>query len=188
VTFRVAFYLDENTYKVEVGEPGALVFDNPEELAEFKERTEDKLRMMSDEEREEWKERVQPFEKLGERFSKQFELPSGVVFGGIYTPQYGEMITPDYDDESDVLLGVDFDQAGMDDGEARAAQRRVYSYVFANGMAEHTVIWLVDESDPEEGFTIEIEPLSGAVHLHGELIDWEDSYDFVPSEGPELSL
>ena len=56
----------------------------------------------------------------------------------------------------------------------------------ASGQAEHAVIWIHSEGDDSDGYTIEVEPLSGAVKLHNELIDWEDSYDFVPDEAPDL--
>jgi len=49
------------------------------------------------------------------------------------------------------------------------------------------LIWITeDEDDPEEGYTVEVEPLSGKVHVHGELIDFEDSFEWVPDEGPDL--
>lgn len=183
VTFRVVYFIDEDAYKVEVGEPGALIFSDTEEMAEYKQRVTDRLKLMSEDELKEYKERRQPFESLGARFTERFELPAGTVFGGIYTPQYGEMISKDSDDRDGVLLGID---VGEEMSHGKMEQRRVYSYVFGNGFTEHTVVWIVDEDDPTDGFTIEVEPMSGGVRLHGELIEWEDSYDFVPEEGPDL--
>ena len=168
VTFRIAYDLKGNTYKVEVGESGSLIFDDAEKRAEFEEDERRKIALMTEDEKREHLSKRQPFETLGARFKTQFELPRRTVFGGVYTPQYAEMITPEDVADDDELPGV------------------VYSYIFPNGQAEHTVVWLVDEYDAEDGFTIEIEPLSGSVHLSGELTDWQDSYDFVPDEGPSL--
>ena len=114
VSFRIGYDLDNNTYTIEAGEPGALIFDNPDD-------------------REEWEDQL--------------------------------------DDEGNVV-----------------GKQRIWTYIFPNGFTEHTVIWVVDADEPENGYTVEIEPLSGAIHLHGELVDWDDSYDFVPDEGPELAL
>ena len=168
VTFRIAYDLRQNTYEVQVGESGALIFDDATKREEFEEDMRRKVALMNDEEKAEFRRRRKPFETLGARFKTKFELPRRTIIGGVYTPQYEEMITIDDLDDDDEIPAV------------------VYSYIFPNGQAEHTVVWLVDEYDHEDGFTIEIEPLSGAVHLSGELIDWRDSYDFVPDEGPTL--
>ncbi|MCB9674192.1 MAG: hypothetical protein H6737_03695 [Alphaproteobacteria bacterium] len=168
VTFRVAYDLRSNTYEVQVGEPGALIFDNPRAREEFEEDLNRRLALMSEEEKAEFQSKRKPFESLGARFKTKFELPRNTVIGGVYTPQYGDMVK-----REDV----------MDDEDAEG---KVFSYIFPNGQAEHAVIWIVDQYDDEDGFTVEIEPLSGSVHLHRELIDWEDSYDFVPNEGPDL--
>lgn len=168
VTFRVAYNLKASSYQVEVGESGTLIFDDAERRAEFEEDERRKIALMDDDEKREYQSKRQPFENLGARFKTKFELPRRTVIGGVYTPQYAEMVS-----REDV----------MDDEDASGI---VYSYIFPNGQAEHTVVWLVDEFDAEDGFTIEIEPLSGSVHLTGELKDWQDSYDFVPDEGPTL--
>ncbi|MEZ4322765.1 MAG: hypothetical protein R3F61_35180 [Myxococcota bacterium] len=168
VTFRIAYNLRAGTYEVQVGEPGALIFDNPRAREEFEEDLDRRTRLMSEEEKAEFAQKRKPFESLGARFKTQFDLPSSTAFGGVYTPQYGEMIKPGDLDEDDEGTGI------------------VYSYIFPNGQAEHAVVWLVDSEDDEDGFTVEIEPLSGSVHLSSELVDWRDSYDFVPQQGPDL--
>jgi hypothetical protein len=147
------------------------VASTPEARKEFEEETARKLRAMNDEERALYKQKHdQPFEMLNAEGKMEKRLPRGVRFGGVFTPQYGEMVEPD---------GKERDE---DDEEPQV----VYSYLMSNGFSEHTVVWLVDAGNPDDGWTLEIEPLSGAVHLHGELIDWRDSFDFVPDEGPNL--
>ena len=166
VTFRVAYNLRQSTYEVQVGDPRALIHTTVEEREEYESRLKRRLELMSDEERQAYQSKLKTFTQLDARFKSNFVLPSGTVFGGVYTPQYGEMVKPsDLDEDDDGI---------------------VYSYIFANGQSEHAVILLVTEGDEEDGFTIEVEPLSGAVKLHGEVIDWKDSQDFVPSEGPNL--
>lgn len=166
VTFRVAYNLRTNTYEVQVGDPKVLIHTDPQKREEFEDMVRRRMDQMSDAEREEFLGKRRQFQKLDARFKTAFELPSGTVFGGVYTPQYEEMMRPDDLDE-------DFD--GI-----------VYSYIFANGQSEHAVILMVTEGDEDDGYTIEVEPLSGAVRLHGEVIDWEDSHDFVPDEAPDL--
>ena len=167
VTFRISYNLRAGTYEVQVGEAGALIFDSVEAREDWEEAEKRKIALMNDEELAAHAHERKRFQNLAARFKTKFELPSQTVFGGIYTPQYGEMVTPD-------SLGED------DEGI-------IFSYVFPNGQAEHTVVWLVNELDEEDGFTIEVEPLSGSVKLTGELVSWEDSYSFVPTEGPDLS-
>lgn len=166
VTFRVAFNLRSNTYQVEVSDTQALIHTTSDEREEYEDYVERRLDVMTDEERAEFTRQSNAFSSLEARFKSKFELPAGTVFGGVYTPQYGEMVMRDELDEDDEGI--------------------VYSYVFANGQSEHAVILLVSEDDVEDGFTIEVEPLSGAVRMHGEIIDWEDSFSFVPDEAPDL--
>ena len=63
-----------------------------------------------------------------------------------------------------------------------------YTYIFPNGFAEPTFVRIVDEDDDEDGFTLEVEPLSGRVLLHEEEVELEDKMDWLPEEGPELDL
>jgi hypothetical protein len=45
---------------------------------------------------------------------------------------------------------------------------------------------IVDADDPEDGWTIEVEPLTGKVNLEPEIVDPEESLSWIPDEGPEL--
>jgi prepilin-type N-terminal cleavage/methylation domain-containing protein len=172
VTFRVVFDLGTNEFHVEVGEGAALIFDDPEKKAEWEEAERRKVALMDERELAEYKTREQPFDKLGARFQTEFHLPSGLKIAGIYTPQYGRMMTLD-----------DLEQmaAESDDG----VPPKIYSYVFPNGMSEHTIIWL-REGDSDDGWSVEVEPLSGNVTLHETLVPWQDAFSWVPDEGPEL--
>lgn len=170
-TIRIIYYLNDDRYVVEAGDAYALIASGPEEREDFERQERLKLAAMDEDEKKEYRSRKRShFNKLEDK-QTEFELPRGVTFGGVYTPQYEEMVTPDPDWELD----------HEDEGELK-----VRSYIFANGVSEHTVIWLVDRKNPDDGWTIEVEPLSGRVRLHGELVDWRDSYDFVPEEGPDL--
>lgn len=171
-TFRIAYHLDANAYQVEVGDPDVLIFDNPEDRIEYEEDLEDLLDAFDEDDPDRPEDPTSSFQKLQDRFGARVELPRGTRFGGVYTPQYEDMMEP-----SGVDPEVDPEEAVV-----------VYSYIFSTGFTEHTVVWLVDEDDPESGYTVEIEPLSGRVHLVGELRSWEDRFDFVPTAGPELEL
>lgn len=173
VTFRIAYHLDGNYYQIEVGDPNTLIHASPEAREDYEEEVEDKLRRYTQREIEEGEadEEVgeDKFQALQARFNTKVELPRGSRFGGVYTAQYEEMVEPsgaEEEDPEDPLIA--------------------YSYIFSNGYAERAIVQVVSKRKPEDGYTVEIEPLSGRVHLHGELIDVEDAYDWVPDEGPEL--
>ncbi len=119
-----------------------------------------------------WKKsRRQAFETLGKQGRTEVQLPGGVQIGGVYTPQYGRIVKP-----GDTLS----EQTDED------APTEVYSYIMNNGFTEHTLVWLVKDNDPDDGWTVEVEPLSGRVHLHGELLDLYDVQKRIPDEGPSL--
>ena len=61
-----------------------------------------------------------------------------------------------------------------------------YTYIFPNGTVEYTLIRIVSEDDPEEGYTIEVEPVSGRVNIMEEERRPEDATSWLPDEGPEL--
>jgi hypothetical protein len=44
----------------------------------------------------------------------------------------------------------------------------------------------VDNDDPEDGYTIEVEPISGKVSVTTELVDPRQSMTWRPTEGPQL--
>lgn len=167
-TFRVVYDLQANAYKVEVGESRAIIYSSPEQRERYETELKQRIALMDEKELAEFHQRNKPFEQLQTHFNSTHELPAGVRLYGVYTPQYGKMIT-------------------LDDIDPKAEEPlTILSYVFANGFSEHTVIWLVDEKNREDGWTIEIEPLSGRIHLYGELIDWQDSQELVPQAGPSL--
>jgi type II secretory pathway pseudopilin PulG len=169
VTFRIAYHLDEGYYQIEVGDADTLIFDDPEKRIEYEEEQEDRLSAFTDEEDQ---PQESAFETLQDRFNAKRELPRGTVFRGVYTPQYGELVTA-----SGLDIEVDPDDAVV-----------VYSYIFGNGFSEHTIVQLMDEDDATSGYSVEVEPLSGRVTLFGEFIDHEDRFDFIPEEGPELEI
>ncbi|MBX2796245.1 MAG: prepilin-type N-terminal cleavage/methylation domain-containing protein [Myxococcales bacterium] len=172
LTFRIAFHLEQDRYVVESGEPGALISATPDEREAFEEETREKLRLMDEEMRVAWlRSRRQPFESLGKHGQMEFDLPAGVKLGGVYTPQYGRMVKPG----DDVGGGADEDDP-----------LKVFSHVMNNGFVEHTLIWITSAGDDDDGWTVEVEPLSGVVHLHGELVDVYDIKDDVPDDGPSL--
>jgi hypothetical protein len=169
VTFRIAYHLDEGYYQIEVGDADTLIFNDPEKRIEYEEEQESRLSAFMDEED---RPQESAFEALQDRFNAKRELPRGTVFRGVYTPQYGELVTA-----SGLDIEVDPDDAVV-----------VYSYIFGNGFSEHTIVQLMDEDDPTSGYSVEVEPLSGRVTLFGEFIDYEDRFDFIPEEGPELEI
>lgn len=167
-TFRLIYDLDANTVKVEVGLARAVIYTDSDQRERYEQELSRRLALMDDEERAAYERRRQPFEKLQANFKDTYEMPYGLEIGGVYTAQYGKMMTKDE----------------LPDGEGET--RQIFSYVFPNGFTEHTVIWLTERADPESGWTIVVEPLSGNVHLHGELIEWEDTIEDIPDEGPGL--
>lgn len=177
VTFRVAFDFDQNSYTVEVGDPDTLVFGSPEEREAFDDQIEDELKRYTQREieeggAEEVLEKRGTFEGLIDpALEGPVKLPEGTVFGWVWTPQYGEPMTGERDarDEED-------------------APNVAYAYIFPNGLTEHTMVRLVDAEAPEDGVTLEFEPLSGRVILHDEDLDPGDVTSWLPTEGPELTL
>ncbi len=179
VTFRVVYFLDQARYTVEVGDPETLVFTTPEARAEFEEQIEDDLKRYTQREIDEG-EAGDVTDKLG-RFAGlsdpalegTVELPHGVAFNWVWTPQYDEPVEPS--DEP-----PDLDELEENPGQV------VYSYIFADGTAEQTLVRIADVDDEDDGYTLEVEPLSGRVTLHDEVLDYEDLLEWLPEEGPEL--
>lgn len=185
VTFRIAYNLDARTYKIEVGDPDTLVFTDPEEREEAEEERLEKMARFTDRELEEGAAEElmgNRFDGLdGEAFRDEVELPGNTYFAWVWTPQYEEPI----ESSIDWVAGEEFDP---DEADPDAPQTIVYSYIFPNGHTEHTVLRIASIDDPEDGFTLEVEPMSGKVHMHTEPFDYEDSLDWVPDEAPELGL
>lgn len=173
ITFRITFDLSSNAYKVEMGEPGAMIFADPEARERGLQELETRLKLMDEDALARYQQSQKPFERLEEaveELNQATELPPGIRLYGVYTPQYGRVTIDDFD---------------ADDEDMKKSPL-VSSHIFANGFSERTIIWIVDADDTTDGFTIEVEPLSGRVHLHGELLDPEDLTDWVPREGPGL--
>ncbi len=178
VTFRVAYNLDAGTWKLEAGDPNTLVFSNPEEREKADEKLEQSLKRFTKREIEEGKAETElnqrgRFEGLDiDHFTTERKLPDGTAFAFVYTPQYGEDgVTPT-------------EEGPPEDVED---QRIAYTYVFPDGTAEHTVVRIVDENDAEDGWTIEVWPMGGEVHVGRELVNPVDSLDWIPEEAPELN-
>jgi len=169
VTFRIAYHLDGNFYTVEVGDPDTLIFDDPRKREDYEEALRDKLSRFSEEERVQAMQAESRFETIDTFHQQRIELPNGTRFGGVYTPQYEDFVRPSGEDEEDPEEPL-----------------VVYSYLFANGFAEPTVVQLVEARHPDEGFTVVVEPLSGRVELKGELLEQHDVFRDVPDEGPEM--
>ena len=175
-SFRVVYYLDRNSWQVEVGDPDALVFGTPEERETFEQQLRDDMSRYTQRELEEGKaaeleEKSGKFQGLSDNVFKVAQpLPDDCAFAYIYTPQYA----PD---------GLSPSPEPPDDP---ADERVAYTYIFPNGTAEHTVIRIVDREDPEDGYTIEVEPISGRVHLSTDMVDPSTSMAWLPEEGPAI--
>lgn len=173
VTFRIAYNLDAHSYQIEVGDPDTLVFSDPETRAQWEAEREEEMQRFNPSEGEEGEEAEE--EDALNRFSgltmpgfqSKVELPSNSMFSFVYTPQYDGPQTP-----------------SEDPPEAAEDQKVVYSYVFANGVSEHTVVRIVSVDDPEDGYTLEVEPLSGRVSMESELTDIGESMAWIPTEAP----
>lgn len=185
VTFRIAYHLDEGFYEIQSGATDTLIFDDPDKRAEWEHDRDSRMRMLSEEAKAaQAQEEAGVWAWFGEgpstnnangnlpiprsEIRQRRELPSGTVFGGVYTPQYEELVTPD----------------------ARIAERDgprvVYSHIFSNGFTEESIIQIADVDDPTTGYTIHVEPLSGKVSLKAGLLAVEDLRQDVPDEAPEL--
>ena len=173
VSFRIAFNLDTNSYKVEVGDANTLVFATPQEREAAEEDLEQQLKRFTRKEVEEGKAE----EAEGNRFSgldvpgfqSDVRLPEGTTFAWAWTPQYAEPVSP-----------------SPEPPEKPEDMRVVYAYVFASGESEHVAVRLVDVDDPEDGYTVEVEPLSGNITVDGELRDIGAAMAWLPTEGPTL--
>ncbi len=167
VTFRVAYHLDEGFYEVEVGDPDVLIFGDPEARARHEVEQREKLERFSEEERAAHARSEVRFETVTTFHKRRIELPGRTVFGGVYTPQYGEMVRP----------------SGARDPEDYVV---VHSYLFPSGFSEPTVVQFVWDNDPRDGFTVSVEPLTGRVDLRAEVLDQHDVFRDVPRQGPDL--
>jgi len=174
VTFRIAYNLDARTYKIEVGDPNTLVFSDPAARAQYEQEKESEMKRFSksdtlaDGEEAETPDPLDRFSGLtSPGFETAVELPSNSMFAYVYTPQYDGPQTP-----------------SEEAPESPEDEKIVYSYVFANGVSEHSVVRIVSIDDPEDGYTVEVEPLSGRVSVESEETDIGASMAWIPSEAP----
>ena len=157
-----------------------MVFSSPEAREEFDELEDAMSRFTKREIEEGVAEEIESKKRtlLGTRgadvgFTTAKPLPDGTVFSFVYTPQYDED-----------------GQQPSKDGPPEDPKEEViaYTYVFPDGTAEHTVVRIADEEDPEDGWTIEVMPISGEISMTEEVIDPEESLDSIPEEGPEIPM
>ena len=187
VTFRIVYDLDKQLYTIEAGDPNTLIFTNPEDLQDYEEEQAEKMSEYTQRELEEGGD-----EELNKLMEKRFsgleddalnttvEVPRGSVIQWVYTPQYGEPVEM----ERDLREATEEELEDLDEED----RNLVYSYIFPNGFTEHTVIRVQDEDDADDGMTIEVEPLTGRVVVTDEIIEPEDSFEWIPEEGPALDL
>lgn len=184
-TYRIVYDLDAGKWHVEkASSAAAVIYDSPEAREEHEERMRAELEDMDADQRQAWKEEFANFQKVtgGEAWAQTFQLPENTRFGSVYTPQYGEPVTP----SGERPKGRKRRSSRSRDEDAGPPV--VFSYIFPNGFVEHTVVQLVDKEDPESGFTISVDPMSGRVRMVAELEGHEDAFRWVPEDGPELQL
>lgn len=182
LTFRISYHLDENFYEIQVADQDQLIFDEADARVDYETTQVKKLEDMTEEERREWESR-NDFKAAEGQFGGKYELPSHTRIYGVYTPQYEEMIRPGMAKEAGRQLGVDLANLGKDEEELKTI---VHSYVFANGFTEPTVVIITNVDDDKDGYTLQVEPLSGRVRLSGEIEDWKETFGFIPDLPPQL--
>lgn len=173
VTFRIAYNLDKSTWKIEVGDPGALIFSEPEARDRWEKEQEDKLRSFS--KKEIAGGEAADISKQDGRFAgldvpgfpTGGDLPESCRYAYVYTPQYAEPVTPT--------------EGELEPGEE---PRVVYSHIFPDGTMEFTVVRIVDRDDPADGYTVEVEPFSGQIRLDTVETEIGASLAWIPSEAP----
>lgn len=180
-TFRVVFDLDGGKWHVERGDAGAVIYATPEDRERAEELRDEKLEDLSPDQLAAWKAQHAQFQKVDDEhgWSQTFELPENTRFKSVFTPQYADPVVPTADQRASRR------KKKKDDAPVAAVAT---SHVFANGFAEYTVVQLVDKEDPEVGFTILVDPLSGRVQLVSELVDHEDAWDWLPDDPPPLEM
>lgn len=181
VTFRIVYNLDRSTWKVELGDPGTLVFATPEAREQAEEDLRDKMSRYTereisegeaDEDMEDADAGPRQFEGLNDpAFTAQQELPGGSRFGFVYTPQYGRD-------------GIEPSEDGPPDDPED--DKLAYSYIFPDGTAEHTIVRIVDADDPDDGWTVEMDPLTGNVRLDPDVRDPSEAFAWLPDQAPEI--
>lgn len=176
VCFRIKYDLDEGGYSIEVGDPSTLVFGTPEEREEAQSVAEKSIKLFdtpmtnSDGSTPAESTPTQQFAGLDmPGFESKVSFPVTTRYAFVYTPQYREPQEPTPEDKP----------RKEEDGP-----NVVYSYVFPNGDIEYTVVRIVDVEDPEDGYTVEAEPVSGRVTIDSDLTEVGQTLAWLPSEAP----
>lgn len=177
-TYRIAFNLDDHSWKVESGEPDVAVFDSDKARLLFEKHEKEALDALEPEQRATYMKAHASFSTPDDlQYADVIKLPENTHFKSIFTPQREEPVFP---------RGEGGAKKSRKDDPPDDEPLIVYSYVFANGSAEYTVVQLVDTEDASAGFTITVDPLSGRVDFHDELVDQKDLWRFLPDDGPRL--
>ncbi len=175
ITFRIAYYLDRGTWEVQAGSPDAVIFATPEEREAWERDYADRLsrfteREIAEGEADDILDQEGRFRGLDDvALDSTVQLPGGTTFAWVYTPQYSEPVQPQDpppEDPEDELV--------------------VYSYIFPDGQMEFTALQIVGVSDPEDGYTLIVEPLTGRIHLEDANFVFDDLYDWLPETAPEM--
>jgi prepilin-type N-terminal cleavage/methylation domain-containing protein len=175
VTFRLAFDLDAGTWKVQAGSPDATIFATPEEREAWERDIQDRMARYTQREIEEGAadeilDQTGRFDELpGVVLDTVQELPGGTRFAWIWTSQWEEPVTPSAVPPEDP-----------------ADDKIVYLYIFPDGQLEAAVLRLVSEDDPDEGYSLVVEPLTGRIQMESEEIEPETLFAWLPLEAPEL--
>jgi prepilin-type N-terminal cleavage/methylation domain-containing protein len=175
VTFRISFNLDRGTYEVQAGSPDATIFSSELERVEWERDLEDRLSAFTEREIQEGAaddlmDQTGRFQGLEDvTLDSKVELPGGSRYAWVWTPQHEDPVEP-----------AEFPPEDSEDDTI------VYAHIFPNGQLEPVVVRIVDEDDADEGWTIIVEPLTGRIHLEDSLVEPEDLFDWLPTEGPEM--
>ncbi len=95
------------------------------------------------------------------------ELPRGVHFWGVWTPQYEDPVQP---------LGQMELEAMLEEDPEEQKWTTAHTHVFPGGYMEDTVVYLTDE-DGEDITSLVVEPLMGRVKVVQDYVDPPDTSD-----------
>ena len=175
VAFQMEINLDRNQWSVKQGDAGTLIFASPKEAEEFRVAQKDKMKKFTKRQLAEGsvdlEEDPVKFDEIDDPvFTTKKELPEGLQFVYVYTPQYGEKgVTPHNEIPDDPI----------DESIA-------YIHIFPDGTAEHTIIQIAYMDEDTDGMSLEMEPMGGMVKFSTERIDPEESLRWIPTEGPDF--
>lgn len=174
LSFRVEYNLDRRSYKIEVGDPNSLVFSSPEAREDWEKQREAQLKLFT-------KKEIEAGEAPPDAAEKRFadltitgldtakELPANTYFAWAWTPEYKQPVTP-----------------STETPDTPEDEHVVYSYVFANGSCEYTVVRLASMDNPDDGYTLEVEPMSGKINIDADMRDIGAALSWLPTEAPTI--